>query len=82
MKLYNLNVCKIFFFQSTHVVYRTRDKILCCSFRTNYDILTCYERGFDVLAGLSSWWDLFGSRFYVGPECVFCLEEAHMLSKK
>ena len=55
------------------------DQRLCCWVCRNYDILTCYEQGFDILAALSSWWDLFGSRFFVGPECWFCLEEAHML---
>ena len=39
------------------------DQRLCYSLWRNYDILTCYERGFDILVSLSSWWDWFGSRF-------------------
>ena len=55
------------------------DQRLCYSLIKKYHIQTCYERKFNLLAGLCSWRDWFETCFVGNPEDKFSRDKACLL---
>ena len=54
------------------------DQRLCYSLIRKY-IKTCYERNFNFLARLCSWWDWFEARFFGNPDDRSSRDEAQII---